>query len=498
MTRGPSQYDRINTWDRVAIALVLAVMIAFGWVVVLRSALQKERKTDFDVFARAAWAVRQGEDVYATFSERGWNYVYPSFFSILVTPLADPPTKETFETIGKGRATLARSHGVPEWEVQDDQARLRAEGQRVFGAGKLTGGAYLPFWLSCAIWYLLSLGMVLGSAHLIALAIERTTPALSGLRPGDRGWWTLRLWPVIFCAPGLFNGLSRGQSDALVLLAIAMFVWLLARGRSFLGGSVLAVAAAVKIIPGLIFLVPIWRRDWRAVGGILVGSAICLLIIPALVLGPTTAWEYNVRWLQVMGLPGLGVAGSDTSRKFELYGLAATESQSLLTVLHNIVNIRTPRGLRPEDAAAWTKPVVLAFSAAAVLVTLWAARWRRPALGGNVLTEPAEVDRHVVGFTGLLLAVMLMVSPVTHTHYFGFVLPLVAWLVSLQVARHPRQSLFTSGWVWGGLYVVAHALPRLPGLDVLQDLGVMLWVGIGVWAAGCLKLRERTEPLRWE
>ncbi len=484
--------------------MILAV--AFGGMVLLRSAFQKQRKTDLDVFTRAAWAVRENQDIYATYSDRSWNYVYPSFFAIVMTPLAEPPTARTFELIADERDRIARSHGATPEEIRLDRARLASESQRLAGLGLLhdpisgRGGArYLPFWVSVSVWYLLSLAMIALSAHWIASAIQAADSTLRSLTISQRGWWMLRLWPVIFCAPPLFNGLSRGQSDALVLLSIAAFLRLASTNRAFASAIALAVAPAVKVIPGLLVLYPLWRRDTRSLAGLGVGAALTLLIIPAMVFGPSLALSYNLRWLQVMGLPGLGLAGdnADSSRKFELYGLSGSDSQNFLTVLHNIINITTTHGLRPAEPAPWLPPVVLLLSAGAVLATLWAMGWRRAAPGDTLLAPPREPDPLLVPSVGVLLCVMLMVSPVTHTHYFGFALPLIAWLVSLGVRKHPTQGLPGGAMLCGLAYLAIHAGIKLNGMTWAQDIGVLLWVGVGVWAFACIKLRQESDKLRY-
>jgi hypothetical protein len=469
-------------------------MLAFGWIVVKRSAFQNERKTDLDVFLRAAWAVRANEDIYATFSERGWNYVYPSTFAILLTPLAEPPTEQTFLKLAADRQRFGEARGLSSQETAQEVARFRGEAARLNAKLNSDRSLYTPFWISCVLWYLASLAMILFSAHLLARAIEIVDERLSDLHWRDRGWWMLRLWPVIFCAPGLFNGLSRGQSDALVLLCVSGFIYLTVarKGRfAMWSGFCLAGAVAVKIIPALLIVYPFFKRDLRTLVGFACGLLLLIVVIPSLVFGPAQALEYNLQWLRVMGAPGLGnvvsaLSQGDTSRKFELYGLSGTESQSLVAVAHNLAHLTTPRGFRPEDADWWSRPLLIIVGCSMLLITLIAAGWRTVhAITGGLRERtaafvrwPTSADPAAPATIGLLLCVMLVVTPVCHTHYFAFALPTVVWLVSRGVREHPQQALNSLGWLLGFAYLAAHALPRLPGLEILQDMGLMMFTGI--------------------
>src|SRR5262245_9158238 len=84
--------------DRLVLIAIAILVLAFGARVVQASAFFEPRRTDFEVYARAGWAVRSDEDLYTVTDSHGWHYCYPPLFAILMTPLADPPP-------GAGRAT---------------------------------------------------------------------------------------------------------------------------------------------------------------------------------------------------------------------------------------------------------------------------------------------------------------------------------------------------------------------------------------------------------
>src|SRR5262249_60025148 len=59
-----------------------------------RSAFLDRSYTDLGVYLTAAWAVRNGDDLYSVTDTNGWHYVYPPLFAILMTPLAHPPADQ--------------------------------------------------------------------------------------------------------------------------------------------------------------------------------------------------------------------------------------------------------------------------------------------------------------------------------------------------------------------------------------------------------------------
>ena len=158
----PPGLRRLYLWERVGLGLLLLAVLAFGGLVLVRSAFQQSRKTDFDVYARAGYAVRAGLDLYQISDDNGWHYCYPPPFAVAMTPLADP---------------------LP-WADR-------------------TG--YLPFWASVAVWYLLSAALAWRTVHVLAAAVLPDTPR------GTRRWWYARLVPLYVCVGGVGFTLGRGQ-----------------------------------------------------------------------------------------------------------------------------------------------------------------------------------------------------------------------------------------------------------------------------------------------
>src|SRR5438105_2362787 len=124
---------RLTRGDRLLMASVVVVSIALGAMVVWRSCFMQFRHTDFGVYARAGWAVQTGHDIYQVTDDGGLHYCYPPTFAIMMTPFAEPPTR-------------AERH------------------------------SYLPFFVSVALWYAMSVTFACLASHILASAIESTLP----------------------------------------------------------------------------------------------------------------------------------------------------------------------------------------------------------------------------------------------------------------------------------------------------------------------------------
>lgn len=412
------------------VIFALAV-IAFGVLVELRAVYQSTSKTDFGVYARAAWAVRTGQDPYAyhVHDNNGWHYCYPLPFAVVLAPLADP---------------------LP-WESHD---------------------GYLPFEVSVALWYILGVACLAIASHLFAKAV------LPLEIPGSRRWWHARMLPVILSLGGLGYSLARGQANVQVLLFIALSFAALAKGRRFMSGVWLAAAAVVKVIPGFLVLFPLMRRDSRAVAGMIFGAALLLLLVPAAFPTSSRAADWGWKVIALVLKPGVG-QGGDQTRAEELTNTTATDSQSFAAIIHNW---RHPdRDVRPKTASPETK---LAHWTIGAFLTLLTVTLGLPRANG----PPA--DSLVV--LGCLNVIMLLLTPVSHMHYYALAYPLVAGLWLKGMAERPgaltpdsRTMAVLISWC------VLTSAPLLPGelCERLREGGLAVVATLGLWAYGLATLR---------
>ncbi len=438
-----SRYASLRRSERLALVAFCVIIALFGVIVEHRSAFQHTRKGDLNVFLRAGWAVRSGADLYTVTDDNGFHYHYPPLLAILAAPLADPPA-------GADRTGM------------------------------------LPYSVSVALCYLLNLFFLAFSAHQLALALEQTIGG-TGDSPvgrlrfnwptGSRGWWALRLVPILACVIPLGHTLSRGQVNLLLLALFAAFLADLLNRRQFRAGLWLSAAICVKIIPAYLLLLPVWRRDGRCLAGCAAGLLLGLVLIPVLILGPRRTVDCYGEMTRTVLLPGLG-NGVDTSRDTELTNQTATEGQSILTVLHNTLNYDL--ATRPHKASPTVRLLSYMIGGLLTLIALGSFGWRR-----------REDGVAMVLFFGLLVLNMLLISPVCHLHYYSLLVPFVTALVADRWQKHEGLSL--GPWIW--VVLIANTagllLPQLPGMTVCRDCGSAMYGSLLVWLMGVVVLWQR-------
>jgi len=179
-----------------------------------------------------------------------------------------------------------------------------------------------------------------------------------------------------------------------------------------------------------------------------------------------------------MVAPALNL-GEDRSRAKELIEATATDNVSFQTVLHNLLHL--DRDTRPNVASTGVRCAHLLLSAALTLLTLAAGT--------------AALPRHGPGtgvvVVGALTLIMLMSSPVCHSHYFALSVPLV---MGLLVVVWERDALTPLNWlllVLFSLQVVGNALPLMPGYEQARDIGANMGTALALWLTGCLVLVRR-------
>jgi hypothetical protein len=401
-----------------------------------RSAFLKRPMTDLQVYLRAAWAVRTGNDLYRIIDDNKWHYHYPALFAILMVPLANAPGGQT-----------------------EDWLRLHE---------------------SVAIWHFFSLLCLVASAHWLASALEERSSD-SALRATPRycyRWWALRVWPVLVCLTPVSQTLCRGQVNLLVLALLCAMTAASLRGQSWRAGFWLAGAICVELIPAFLLLYPLRQRDWRWLAGCTAGLLIGLALIPAVVFGPRQAWNYTMEWGDVILRPVLNRDG-DHSRDKELVEATATDSQSPLRLIHFAMYPHL--ATRPADAAPWVRYAHWLIGGLITAAALWSMGRRR--LAGAELA---------VGL-GTLTIVMLMLSPICHQHYLCLMLPCAAGLIAYCWEKRAPSWLPRVLVVLLPFISVAMGLPFIPGLGFLRDHGLpgfaallLLWVSCAALRSGRL------------
>ncbi|CAG0931230.1 hypothetical protein PLCT1_01671 [Planctomycetaceae bacterium] len=123
---------------------------------------------------------------------------------------------------------------------------------------------FLPRWLGYSVWGLIQLGAIAYSLR--ALAKLCRVPDAKRV-----DFWLLVLMSVFGAA---WETLREGQVNFIVLALVSQGLWRISEKRELEGGAWLALAAHLKIIPGVLLAVLLAQRRWRAACGMVLGLAL--------------------------------------------------------------------------------------------------------------------------------------------------------------------------------------------------------------------------------
>lgn len=334
---------------------------------------------------------------------------------------------------------------------------------------------FLPRWAGYAAWGVIQLGVIALALHALA-KLCRVEPA----RRAD--FWLMALLAVFGAA---WETVREGQVNFIVLAVLAHGLWRVSAGRAFEGGIWLALAAHLKVIPGVLLAVLLAQRRWRAALGMLAGLALfyfspLVWTVPAL--GPGEGFTRNQALARQYADE---VAGSriKTQEATNVGGARAPNCALSAFSQRLFMNVRL--GLENEDhgpllfkadnfATRWGGFVLAALMYAASLVL--AARRRDP-LGfaaASGLAFMAATLGNVLCWPHHLAALGLVVGP----------------LAALALQR-PSQMLRVA--VLLGVIVVCCFVALLPDLELLQIWGVPTLGALAAWGVCFWTFWQRDE-----
>ena len=298
------------------------------------------------------------------------------------------------------------------------------------------------FWAALT-WYVVSLLLAASAVRMcVAMvrdhSIQTSELVLYALPPCLIGW-------------PLMSALTRGQASVLLLWLVVAAVFYNWKGREILGGACLAGAVVVKVFPLTLLAYFVWRRRWRFAAATLAGIAFGVFVLPAAVLG----WKGNLaqlhQWVTVVAKPALHVEAADrqSQRYTELLDPHKSRNQSLPAVVGRLSGAR-----RIREIAAGISLVM-----AGVVVAVG----RRSEKGSEVLIVSAA------------LAWMLLVPPVSETHYFVLLLlPLTSLVLVASQETEP-----TTRWL-ARIPMILFAVLNVVGKP-LEYYGPMFWGTLVLW-----------------
>jgi hypothetical protein len=389
-------------------------------------------KTDFTVYTEAAAAFFDGRNPYRVTSPRGWYYLYPPLFALLIAPLT------SFDT-----------------EAQ------------VFA------------------WYILSVAMAFGcffeARRVWRLICEagRANSSARGVRTISGRWLGVCIGLAVVL-PTL-DCLQRGQLGIALVYFLMLGFRVVLEARSWmgwlLGGVILAFPAVVKLVPAFpvgVLAAQRWsavlrpgRREYRPIAealaltsGILAGMVLFLVIIPSALIG----WRKNLDSLTTWALQ---VAANPEVGRRSNFDMRSPRNQSLANAVHLWTTRRSAAtGIPPTDGVAGharrLEGIAVKVLRGAVVVSLLALC--------VTIGRRRDPEDQVAAF-GLSCWATLLISPLAWGHYYMIELPALLG-VPPWLARRGRS-------VTAGVIAIIPALLSWAHYLRLRDLGPMGLLGLG-------------------
>ena len=440
-----------------------------------------EHRTDFTVYTEAGAACFDGRDPYGVTNARGWGYLYPPLFAILVAPLAtlDPQWQVTvwfFVSLLLLWACYRESTLLVDWLAA--AGRIAGKGPPADRTAASDGPTTRPpDWLP---W---------------GAAIAAALPTLNCLQRGQVGLFQLYLLLVGF---RLLLTTAPGRRSAML--------------RAALAGVILALAVVVKVTAALPVGLLVLERfaaarrrrpsaarvQARGLGvGLAVGMALWLLLVPGWAIG----WQRNLdcltRWCSLVPTKAIDTGPSQFAG--DSYSV---RNQSLVNAVRHLGNWiaeevagegDSPRSVGPNDPPrVMDTPAVghlllaarLAVLALATLAAVWVGSQGDPLATASLFA--------------LGLVASLVVSPVARTHYFLLLAPavlLAPWY--LHCAGRTRLAWWLA-WTPTVLVVPHYFWPAAAGRLGWLGIGITAWLigsGMLMWRVG--RDRTRSRVLSW-
>ena len=391
-------------------------------------------RTDFTVFTEAGAAFFDGRNPYAVTNPRGWHYLYPPLFALLVAPLS------LFDT----------------------------ESQVLF-------------------WYALNVVFTFGCFA----ECRRLWQLITG--PQKREFRRIAICAVLAVILPFLDCMQAGQLGIAILYFLMLGSRLVLQSRSraiwFLGGLTLALPASVKLVPALpvVFLLgqqwlsvlfpargarP-WSRAIASTAGVSTGAILFLLLIPASIIG----WHKNIDYLhvwqkQVVTNKRVGPEASFNVHSYRNQSLANGVYLWSKSTRGSSGSVERIIPDQPERIANPTVRIAIGF----ILILLLA-------LATMVSRRGQALD--AFSAFGLASCAMLLVSPLAWGHYFMAQLPALLcvpiWLSRRGLPRAARIAALVPVVLSWSYYL---AMPQFGGLGLL-GLGTAGWFlvacGLMIW-----------------
>jgi len=355
-------------------------------------------------------------------------------------------------------AVLGFLAAEPPWPFEDfRRAYLPAGAAVLAGPGSLAaelgrgtdGFVNLPV----VAWLFAPFALVPQKAAILGFSVLGVAAALLAWRllaleldlHGRAAWLLL----FLFAASGpLHNSVREGNTSHFVLALLAGVLLALVRRREGTAGVLLGLAVLVKPPLGLVGLYFLLRGRWRVCAGAAVTGATAAAASLALF-----GWSLHVDWYRLCIAPfGAGPVAAFNAQS--LPALAARLERGAAG-LHDWA----PSMLSPPTTLLGQVLVVLLLAATAIVMLRGRAEMPpvRGAPGRAAGIQPPGLE------LALVVSAVCLVSPLSWSHYYAWMLLPAAWLLARARRSPTRGHPALSAGDWAAL-----ALVCLPVLDLLD------------------------------
>lgn len=406
----------------VIVCILLAVV---GMVLYAPRAVEESYHTDFCNYYTGGCLAATSGDIYQW--HEGRAFFYPPIFAQITMPIAI-----VSEYLATGEYPTADA-------PSDEGARIGA-----------------------TIWYAVLCLCYLGS---LFFAVWLARPESWG-----QAFWIGLIAATLTVRMFVMN-VRLGQVNMLVMAVGIAGCFLLTRARPFGGGVMLALAAALKYVPGGFLFWFVRRKNTPAVLGLAIGAILYFAIMPIFRWGPQGTKDLYQTYFAFGKTRILGLDHSDRNDHKDPAG------QSLLSMSDRLlrhVSAVTPRRGEPlyinlVDAPNVAKVVKGLFFVLATVFFLWPC-------GGRLENPPWRAALEI----GMVFLLLLAISPESRrAHYIVMLVPVAAW------ARHALSTPERRRLLWW--LVPVFVLTSLSSRGIwgdslfyysIQAYGVMLWGGL--------------------
>jgi hypothetical protein len=243
--------------------------------------------------------------------------------------------------------------------------------------------------------------------------------------------------------------------------------------REIVGGGLIAVAAAIKAFPLLAIIYLVYRRYWKAAISLVATLVFLLLILPAPFRGFERAWHDLEKWSAGMLKYSEVTVGQRPMRSY------TWKNQSLIGVSNRLL-----RRVDADAASAVHQPVYVNFAdltfrvvnAIIISVALALGLLFIAVLPQRGMRTP---ESDAIEF-GLLLLVMLMVTPLSFGYFYSWLMLPFAVITQRVLAG---KSLAVLWWSLPALALLALGIPFPRGAQFYGNTffaTLLLFVGLSI------------------